>query len=99
MDIHEHDVPYHVRFEIDCDVRCGHWFTVRAKVQRAGRAGGAVADGSRLATGWLGVRPGTAGACYVWVILRAWLLRFCRQGHCGSVLRRGAQQGGRGMRL
>ena len=35
----EHDVPYHVRFEIDTDVRCGHWFTVRAKVRRGGRAG------------------------------------------------------------
>lgn len=32
MDIREHDVPYHVRFAIDCDIRCGHWFTVRAKV-------------------------------------------------------------------
>ncbi|GAB4815178.1 hypothetical protein N2152v2_002224 [Parachlorella kessleri] len=31
VDMREHDVPYHVRFEIDCDVRCGHWFTVRAK--------------------------------------------------------------------
>eukprot|EP00884_Botryococcus_braunii_P021811 jgi/Botrbrau1/8313/Bobra.0081s0002.1 len=31
VDIREHDVPYHVRFEIDCDIRCGHWFTVRAK--------------------------------------------------------------------
>lgn len=32
MDMREHDVPYHVRFEIDADVRCGHWYTVRAKV-------------------------------------------------------------------
>jgi DNA polymerase epsilon subunit 1 len=32
VDIREHDVPYHVRFAIDCDVRCGHWFSVRAKV-------------------------------------------------------------------
>ena len=32
VDMREHDVPYHVRFEIDCDVRCGHWFTVKAKV-------------------------------------------------------------------
>lgn len=28
----EHDVPYHVRFAIDTDVRCGHWFTCKAKV-------------------------------------------------------------------
>lgn len=28
----EHDVPYHVRFAIDTDVRCGHWFSVSAKV-------------------------------------------------------------------
>jgi DNA polymerase epsilon subunit 1 len=28
----EFDVPYHMRFQIDSGVRCGHWFTVRAKV-------------------------------------------------------------------
>lgn len=33
VDMREHDVPYHVRFEIDCDVRCGHWYTVKAKVR------------------------------------------------------------------
>ena len=41
----EHDVPYHVRFEIDTDVRCGHWFTCRAKVrarQGAGRPAAAL---------------------------------------------------------
>lgn len=30
VDMREYDVPYHVRFAIDTDVRCGHWFTVRA---------------------------------------------------------------------
>ena len=34
VDMREHDVPYHVRFLIDTDVRCGHWFTVRRKVRR-----------------------------------------------------------------
>ena len=29
----EYDVPYHMRFQIDTDVRCGHWFTVTAKVK------------------------------------------------------------------
>lgn len=29
VDMREYDVPYHVRFAIDCDVRAGHWFTVR----------------------------------------------------------------------
>lgn len=29
-DIREYDVPYHVRFAIDTDTRCGHWFTVKA---------------------------------------------------------------------
>ncbi len=32
VDIREYDVPYHVRFSIDHDVRCGHWFTVKCKV-------------------------------------------------------------------
>jgi DNA polymerase elongation subunit (family B) len=32
VDLREHDVPYHVRFAIDTDVRCGHWFTVKRKV-------------------------------------------------------------------
>lgn len=32
IDIREHDVPYHTRFAIDADIRCGHWFTVRCKV-------------------------------------------------------------------
>ncbi|GAX75625.1 hypothetical protein CEUSTIGMA_g3069.t1 [Chlamydomonas eustigma] len=31
VDLREHDVPYHVRFAIDTDVRCGHWFTVKRK--------------------------------------------------------------------
>ena len=31
IEMREHDVPYHVRFAIDTDVRCGHWFTVSAK--------------------------------------------------------------------
>lgn len=32
VDIREYDVPYHVRFAIDTDVRAGHWFTVKAQV-------------------------------------------------------------------
>ncbi len=32
VEMREHDVPYHVRFAIDTDTRCGHWFTVKAKV-------------------------------------------------------------------
>ncbi|PRW20477.1 DNA polymerase epsilon catalytic subunit A [Chlorella sorokiniana] len=31
VEMREHDVPYHVRFAIDTDVRCGHWFTCKAK--------------------------------------------------------------------
>ena len=26
----EHDVPYHMRFQIDTGVRCGYWYGVRA---------------------------------------------------------------------
>ena len=33
VEMREYDVPYHVRFEIDTDVRCGHWFMVKAKVR------------------------------------------------------------------
>lgn len=32
VDMREHDVPYHVRFAIDTDVRAGHWYTVKAQV-------------------------------------------------------------------
>jgi DNA polymerase epsilon subunit 1 len=32
LDMREYDVPYHVRFAIDNDIRCGHWFTVSCKV-------------------------------------------------------------------
>ena len=46
----EHDVPYHVRFEIDTDVRCGHWFTCKAKVGGGGGRGGQ------------GAGPGVSGA-------------------------------------
>ena len=35
VDMREYDVPYHVRFCIDCNIRCGHWFTVRAPVRRS----------------------------------------------------------------
>ncbi|KAG1663133.1 hypothetical protein FOA52_000655 [Chlamydomonas sp. UWO 241] len=28
VDIREYDVPYHIRFQVDTDVRCAHWFTV-----------------------------------------------------------------------
>lgn len=33
VDIREYDVPYHVRFAIDTDVRAGHWFTVKSSVR------------------------------------------------------------------
>ena len=33
VDLKEADVPYHVRFCIDRDIRCGHWYTVIAKVR------------------------------------------------------------------
>ena len=36
VDVREYDVPYHMRFQIDTDVRCGHWFTVTAKVRPRG---------------------------------------------------------------
>ncbi len=39
MDMREYDVPYHVRYLIDTDVRCGHWFTVRHKVGAGGLRG------------------------------------------------------------
>ena len=29
VDLREYDVPYHMRFAIDNDVRCGNWFRVR----------------------------------------------------------------------
>ncbi|GFR41059.1 hypothetical protein Agub_g1686, partial [Astrephomene gubernaculifera] len=29
LELREYDVPYHVRFAIDTDVRVGHWYTVR----------------------------------------------------------------------
>lgn len=29
LELREYDVPYHIRFAIDTDVRCGHWYTVR----------------------------------------------------------------------
>lgn len=32
-DMREFDVPYHVRYAIDADVRCGHWFTVSCQVR------------------------------------------------------------------
>ena len=32
VDMREYDVPYHVRFCIDSNIRCGHWFTVKALV-------------------------------------------------------------------
>ena len=31
-DVREYDVPFHMRFAIDTDVRCGHWYTVRITV-------------------------------------------------------------------
>ncbi|KAG2448389.1 hypothetical protein HYH02_006971, partial [Chlamydomonas schloesseri] len=29
LELREYDVPYHIRFAIDTDVRVGHWYTVR----------------------------------------------------------------------
>ncbi|KAG2442618.1 hypothetical protein HXX76_002703 [Chlamydomonas incerta] len=29
LEMREYDVPYHIRFAIDTDVRVGHWYTVR----------------------------------------------------------------------
>ena len=34
VDMREYDVPYHMRFQIDTDVRCGLWYDVRAKVSQ-----------------------------------------------------------------
>lgn len=31
IDLREYDVPFHIRFAIDMDVRAGHWFMVSAK--------------------------------------------------------------------
>ena len=31
IDIREYDVPYHMRFMIDTDTRCGQWYSVRAE--------------------------------------------------------------------
>eukprot|EP00850_Spirogloea_muscicola_P017955 SM000159S01786 [mRNA] locus=s159:288661:304957:+ [translate_table: standard] len=31
LEMREFDVPYHVRFAIDTDVRCGYWYTVSAE--------------------------------------------------------------------
>lgn len=31
VDMREYDVPFHVRFAIDMDIRAGHWFMVSAK--------------------------------------------------------------------
>jgi DNA polymerase epsilon subunit 1 len=40
VDLREHDIPYHVRYAIDTDVRCGHWFAVKRKVSGAERTEG-----------------------------------------------------------
>lgn len=32
-DMREHDVPHHWRWAIDCDVRAGFWYTVRAQAR------------------------------------------------------------------
>ena len=42
VELREYDVPYHIRFAIDSDVRCGHWFTVRCQVGEACVWGGRV---------------------------------------------------------
>uniref|UniRef100_A0A1D2A3C0 DNA polymerase epsilon catalytic subunit n=1 Tax=Auxenochlorella protothecoides TaxID=3075 RepID=A0A1D2A3C0_AUXPR len=34
LDMREHDVPHHVRFAIDTDVRCGAWYSVSAQQGR-----------------------------------------------------------------
>ncbi|KAH7671411.1 DNA polymerase epsilon subunit 1 protein [Dioscorea alata] len=33
IDLREYDVPYHVRFAIDMDVRCGQWYDVSVSVE------------------------------------------------------------------
>ena len=32
VDLREYDVPFHVRYAIDNDIRAGHWYSVAAKV-------------------------------------------------------------------
>lgn len=53
VEMREHDVPYHVRFAIDTDTRCGHWFAVKAKVRprRAVRAALCALQGRQAAKG------------------------------------------------
>ncbi|KAH7671417.1 DNA-directed DNA polymerase protein [Dioscorea alata] len=33
IDLREYDVPYHVRFAIDMDVRCGQWYDVSVSIE------------------------------------------------------------------
>ena len=35
VDLREYDVPFHVRFAIDNDIRAGHWYNVAAQVSSA----------------------------------------------------------------
>jgi hypothetical protein len=72
VDMREYDVPYHVRFAIDMDVRAGHWFTVRAQVRAGGCAGWllgcwalqrpALGLGLAAGIGWPGARVAAATA-------------------------------------
>ena len=32
LDIREYDVPYHMRYMIDSEVRCGHWYDVKIEI-------------------------------------------------------------------
>ena len=32
LDIREYDVPYHMRYMIDSEVRCGHWYDVKVEI-------------------------------------------------------------------
>ena len=32
VDLREYDVPFHVRFAIDNDIRAGHWYNVASQV-------------------------------------------------------------------
>lgn len=40
LDIREHDVPHHMRFAIDADVRCGRWYNVCPQARQKGVGGG-----------------------------------------------------------
>lgn len=59
LDMREHDVPHHVRFAIDTDVRCGAWYSVSAQVR--GREGFRARGGAGVVSQLPAWRP--AGWC------------------------------------